>query len=319
MATEKKFRYKHILSNVEDKAPTSAQILDGEIAVNTFAGSEKMFIKNASGNIVSFSSDNAIGTMISDSISGKADTSAVTESINAATSGKVDTTTFETYSGNVDTAINSKLATSDFNTYSGAVDTAIGSKAAQSDLNALSGTVTGHTADTDIHVTTTEKTNLDSLATNIAAISGITSTKVSNWDTAATSAHNHDNKSALDGITGAVGTMAYENVSSYSSATEVNTALGNKADKADAVVSAVTVSSDLSNVTCPDSITGSSKSGAQAIVIYENGGTTTDYTITVSTNYKSPDGSQISITCAKGGYCEVNYINVNGTIYAIGA
>ena len=51
-----------------------------------------------------------------------------------------------------------------------------------------------------------------------------------------------------------------------SSATQVNTALGYKADKADAVVSAVTVSSDLSNVTCPDSITGASKSGAQAIV-----------------------------------------------------
>ena len=234
MATEKNYRYQHLLSNVEDKAPTPAQILDGEIAVNTFAGSEKMFIKNASGNIVSFSSDNAIGTMISDSISGKADTSAVTESINAATSGKVDTTTFETYSGNVDTAINSKLATSDFNTYSGnvdtaigskadaddvytksevytkteadnkiaeavsgkvntsdfntysgAVDTAIGSKAAQSDLNTLSGTVTGHTADTTIHLTSTEKEQL----------------------------HTHSNKSALDAITGNVGTAAYKSVS----------------------------------------------------------------------------------------------------------
>lgn len=146
----------------------------------------------------------------------------------------------------------------------------------------VNNTLTTHTSNTDIHLTQEEK-------------------------------------SILDSISGSVGTMAYENTSSYSSATEVNTALGNKADKADAVVSAVTVSSDLSNVTCPDSITGSSKSGAQAIVIYENGGTTTDYTITVSTNYKSPDGSQISITCAKGGYCEVNYINVNGTIYARGA
>ena len=180
------------------------------------------------------------------------------------------------------------------------------------------GTFNTHTAST-VHMTTTEKTNLDSLATNIAAISGITSEKVTSWDTAATSAHNHTNKTYLDGITGTVGTMAYENASSYSSATEVNTALGLKADKADAVVSAVTVSSDLTNVTCPDSITGSSKSGAQAIVIYENGGTTTDYTITVSTSYKSPDGSQISITCAKGGYCEVSYININGTIYARGA
>ena len=99
--------------------------------------------------------------------------------------------------------------------------------------NALSGkvnsaTFTGHTADTAMHFTTTEKTNLDSLATNIAVISGITSTKVGNWDTAYTNNHTHSNKTALDSITGAVGTMAYQDASSYSSATQVNTALEGK-------------------------------------------------------------------------------------------
>lgn len=83
-------------------------------------------------------------------------------------------------------AVSGKVNTSDFKTYSGNVDTAIGSKAAQSDLNTLSGTVTRHTADTSIHVTSTEKENLDSLATNIAAISGVTSTKINNWDNAVT-------------------------------------------------------------------------------------------------------------------------------------
>ena len=58
---------------------------------------------------------------------------------------------------------------------------------------------TAHTAST-VHMTTTEKTNLDSLATNIAAISGITSTKVGNWDTASTNSHTHSNKTVLDGI-----------------------------------------------------------------------------------------------------------------------
>lgn len=48
---------------------------------------------------------------------------------------------------------------------------------------------TTHTAST-VHMNDTEKTNLDSLATNIAAISGITSTKVSNWDGAVTNASN---------------------------------------------------------------------------------------------------------------------------------
>lgn len=59
---------------------------------------------------------------------------------------------------------------------------------------------TAHTAST-VHMSNTEKTNLDSLATNIAAISGITSTKVGNWDTASTNSHTHSNKTVLDGIT----------------------------------------------------------------------------------------------------------------------
>lgn len=49
-------------------------------------------------------------------------------------------------------ATSGKVSTSDFNTYSGSVDTALNSKASQTDLNALSGTVTGHTANTSIHV-----------------------------------------------------------------------------------------------------------------------------------------------------------------------
>lgn len=110
-----RFRYKHIQSTVENREPSS--LLDGEIAVNRFAGKEKLFIKNSSGNVVSFSSDSAIDGKLAE-----------------------------------------KLSVSDFNTYSGAVDTAINSKASESDLSALSGTVTGHTADTDIHVTTADKT-----------------------------------------------------------------------------------------------------------------------------------------------------------------
>ena len=84
------------------------------------------------------------------------------------------------------------------------------------------------------------------------------------------------------------------------------------------IVSAVTVSSDMSNVTCPNSITGGSNNGAQALVVYENSGSTTDYTITVSTLYKTPDGNQLVLTCPANGYCEVSYVNINGTIYARG-
>ena len=69
---------------------------------------------------------------------------------------------------------------------------------------AMSGVVSSHTSNNDIHVTTADKTA---------------------WNGAATNSHTHSNKSALDAITGNVGTMAYQNTNSYSSATEVNTAL----------------------------------------------------------------------------------------------
>ena len=47
---------------------------------------------------------------VQNAISGKADTTAVTQAISEATSGKLDTSVFETYSGNVDTALASKFA-----------------------------------------------------------------------------------------------------------------------------------------------------------------------------------------------------------------
>ncbi len=49
-----KFRYHHIKSSVEGKAPTAAQIKVAEIAVNDFAGSEKLFIKNTENEVIDF-------------------------------------------------------------------------------------------------------------------------------------------------------------------------------------------------------------------------------------------------------------------------
>ena len=53
-----RFRYKHIQSTVEDKRPSD--LLDGELAVNRFKGKERIFLKNANNEIISFSSDSLI-------------------------------------------------------------------------------------------------------------------------------------------------------------------------------------------------------------------------------------------------------------------
>ena len=155
----------------------------------------------------------ATNTSIED-LSGQSET--VATALNDLNAKKLDTTAYTP----VDTSLYYKKTET-----SGAteIQTALNSKV---DTTAF----TNHTS-SSVHMTATEKTNLDSLATNIAAISGITATKVSNWDDANTKKHTHSNKTALDSITGNVGTMAYEDKTSYSSATEVNTALSNKADK----------------------------------------------------------------------------------------
>lgn len=179
---------------------------------------------------------------VQNAISGKADTTAVTQSINEAVSGKLDTSIFQTYSGNNETVLATKFAGATWNStdkkiyfydnpsatgtalayidgtdfvkdgflqsvtienkvisgesvpclvfiwntdagiqetdiplsgifdptnyvsvdtftaYTAATDTAIGGKASQSDLDSLSGTVTAHTSDSTIHVTSSDKT-----------------------------------------------------------------------------------------------------------------------------------------------------------------
>lgn len=75
----------------------------------------------------------------------------------------------------------------------------------------------------------------------------------------------------------------------------------------------VSVSSDLSNQTCPFTLA----EGQQGTVIYTNSGSTAR-TVTISTAYSTPDGNQISLTVPAGGYSEVSYLKIGTTIYARG-
>lgn len=81
-----------------------------------------------------------------------------------------------------------------------------------------------------------------------------------------------------------------------------------------ASISVVAVTADTSS-SC--SITGSGNDGKSQTIIYTNS-SGSDKTVTVPTTYKTPDGAAIELTCPNGGYCEVNYLNISGTIYARG-
>ena len=84
-----RFRYQHIKSSVEGKAPTAAQLKVAEIGVNDFAGDEKLFIKNSTGDVVDFprgysreyidDNEMVIAEALNDLNSRKLDSSAYTE------------------------------------------------------------------------------------------------------------------------------------------------------------------------------------------------------------------------------------------------
>ena len=78
-----------------------------------------------------------------------------------------------------------------------------------------------------------------------------------------------------------------------------------------------TVTPITTNTTSACTITGSSNDKKSQTIIYTNS-SGADLTVTVPTTYKTPDGQAISIICPNGGYCEVNYLNVSGVIYARG-
>ena len=100
------------------------------------------------------------------------------------------------------------------------LQTAFNGKTDTATTTALNNVVTAHTANTNIHLTSTEKGQL----------------------------HTHTNKTYLDGITGTVGTMAYENASSYSSATQVSTALSNKVDKTEYATFSATTNTSIEDL-----------------------------------------------------------------------
>lgn len=69
----------------------------------------------------------------------------------------VSLATYTAYTAATDTVLQGKVDNSVYTAYTAATEAVVSGKAEQSDLNTLSGTVTAHTANTDIHVTTSDK------------------------------------------------------------------------------------------------------------------------------------------------------------------
>ena len=95
--------------------------------------------------------------------------------ISEATSGKVDTSTYNTYTAATDTALASKADTT---AVTQAISDATSGKADTTAVTAINDVLTAHTADTTIHVTSSDKTTWDGKqealvsGTNIKTVGG---------------------------------------------------------------------------------------------------------------------------------------------------
>lgn len=175
--------------------------------------------------------------------------SEVNTKIEQATSGKVDTSTFNVYSGNVASAldgkvddaeiadmatktwvgnqgyltehqdISGKLDVSAFTAYSGAVDTTINSKASQASVDALNGVVTAHTANTDIHVTAVDKNAWNAKSDFSGSYNDLTDKPtIPTVPTSNTAFTNDAGYITVDAISGKVDTTTYN---AYTAATDI--------------------------------------------------------------------------------------------------
>ena len=135
-------------------------------------------------------------------------------------------------------------------------------------------------------------------------------------------------KKASDFATAAQGALAdtaYQKPSGGIPSTDMASGVQTLLGKADTALQSVKMSdvAELSvvaltaDVSSSCNITGAVNAGKSQTIIYTNA-SGSDKVVTVPTTYKTPDGAAIELTCPNGGYVEVNYLNIGGTVYARG-
>lgn len=138
-------------------------------------------------------------------------------------------------------SVTGMVDTTTFNTYSGSVDTAINSKASQSDLSTLSGTVTAHTANTDIHVTTAQTAAWDAKSDFSGSYNDLTDKPtIPTVPTSNTAFTNDAGYITSDAISGKADTSAVTE--------SINAAVSGKADTSDVFITSSNRNSIVSNI-----------------------------------------------------------------------
>ena len=250
----------HVKSNVvlngKPKLPNGDVLVEGELNINYASGYETISLKNASGEVITFSSDEyysekKLGSGFTGANSALTVTDVITENeeivaaaLNDLNENKQDVLSAGTgiqISGNVISVLGG----------GGAVDQVIDSGTSAStnavSTSAVYGFVTSYTPSITVDQILDDSVSASTNPVSSKAVYDAVTDNELVWTNAyvtlsgAISSHTEDtsvhvtsaDKEKLNSITGAFGTMAYQNANSYSSATEVNTALGSKANSTD--------------------------------------------------------------------------------------
>ena len=192
--------------------PLAESLVEGEIAINFAKDVETLSIKNESGDVVTFSSDNYYSEQkLGSAFTGANSAVTVTDVLeNLDLGDEVEVNSGNTPTGEtieiwvdesedpeeadvytkaeVNTLLEGKLDEDVFESYSGTVIEQIGERALQGDLDVLSGITTAHTANTDIHVTASDKTAWDAKLDSSDVDQVIDSTTSASTDPVSTSA-----------------------------------------------------------------------------------------------------------------------------------
>ena len=199
------------------KLPTSGQLEYGEIAINYAKDKETISLKNSNNEIVTFTSDKKLDNYYTkeeidnDHLVISSSLNDLNTRLNTKQDTLVSGTNIKTInnqsilgSGNI-TLTGGSGGGGDINVIksvkvNGSALTPDANKAVN--ITAVPASIV--TQDTTHRfVSDSEKTTWNGkqdVLTNADVLTGITSTKVSNWDNAATNSHTHSNKSVLDGI-----------------------------------------------------------------------------------------------------------------------
>ena len=162
------------------------------------------------------------------------------------------------------------------------------------------------------------QTSVSSVDSKVATLSGNVSTVSGSVSTLSNNITNVSNK--VNTVSGSVATLQGSIASVNNSVTSLTQTVSTiqtsteQISTIQPILSAITITGDTNNQTAP-----TLKDGQTAVIIYKNTGSSNATVSISSAGCSTPNGGDLTLTAPAGGYCEVNYLRINGETFLRGA